>query len=91
MQIARDELPQYLIVQIGNTDKIFHQFGPSSPEVTPGVREMDERLSRMVPELLTLGYRVIINADHGQHDTATGGSHGSDDDMDALVDCTWVQ
>lgn len=90
LQIARERAPRYLIAQIGNTDKIFHRHGPTSPEVIPGVREMDARLERMCAELLGLGYKIIINADHGQHDTPTGGSHGSDSDEDCLVECTWL-
>lgn len=88
---AREQRPQFLIVQIGETDHSFHKLGPSSPAVAPMIREMDERLQRMVTELTSLGYAVIVTADHGQHDVPEGGgSHGTPEDEDALVPCTWV-
>jgi predicted AlkP superfamily pyrophosphatase or phosphodiesterase len=87
---AASEGPQFLIVQLGSTDDVLHQYGPSSPRVVPKLRETDERLARMVERLTGLGYAVIIDADHGQHDVETGGSHGTDGDEDALVPCTWV-
>lgn len=88
--IAQAQRPDFLIVQVGNTDEVFHRHGPSSPEVVPALREMDARLQRISEGLLDLGYGVLINADHGQHDTLTGGSHGTDSDADALVPCTWI-
>jgi predicted AlkP superfamily pyrophosphatase or phosphodiesterase len=89
---ARSERPQFLITQIGNTDLVFHKLGPTSPEVVPALHEMDARLQRMVGELRALGYVVIVTADHGQHDCTDGGggTHGSPEDEDALVPCTWV-
>jgi predicted AlkP superfamily pyrophosphatase or phosphodiesterase len=90
LSFARDRLPQFIIVQLGSTDDVFHKHGPSSPEVLPVVRETDERLRRMVTELTGLGYAVIITSDHGQHDCDRGGTHGSEADEDALVPCTWV-
>ncbi len=83
--------PEFMIVQLGATDDVFHKFGPSSPEVVPVLRDIDERLRRIVGALTAQGVAVIVNSDHGQHDTATGGSHGTADDADALVPCTWVR
>ena len=88
LDIAAEQRPQFIIVQLGSTDDIFHQFGPSSPQVVPKLQETDDRLRRMAERLTALGYDIIINADHGQHDTETGGSHGTDSDEDALVPCT---
>jgi hypothetical protein len=96
LRIARTELPTYLIAQLGRVDDVFHQFGPSSPEVVPMLQATDARLSRLVAALKPLGYGVIILADHGQHDiiddpsTTLKGGHGQDRDEDRLVPCTWV-
>jgi predicted AlkP superfamily pyrophosphatase or phosphodiesterase len=87
---AAAEGPQFLIVQLGSTDDVLHRYGPSSAEVVPKLRETDERLARMAEGLTALGYVLILTADHGQHDTDTGGSHGTADDEDALVPCTWL-
>ena len=88
---AHRQQPQFLIVQLGSTDDVFHQYGPSSPEVVPVLRAMDRRLARMVGELRALGYTVLVTADHGQHDSDSGGgTHGSDADEDTLVPLTWV-
>jgi len=91
LAFAAAEAPQFLIVQLGSTDDVFHRHGPSSPEVVPKLRETDKRLARMAKGLTALGYAVIINADHGQHDTESGGSHGTSADQDALVPCTWAR
>lgn len=94
VRIARKEVPAFLIVQLGITDDIFHQFGPSSPEVVLTLRETDDRVRRMVKALSEMGYGMIFLADHGQHDVQkedkTGGTHGTDSDEDSLVPCTWL-
>ena len=87
---AGEYRPRFLIVQLGSTDDIFHAHGPSSPEVIPTLRETDQRLQRLVEALNALEYVLIITSDHGQHDTESGGSHGTEADEDALVPCTWV-
>lgn len=91
LQFASQHQPQFMIVQFGATDELFHRHGPSSPELRPVVREMDERLRRTVAELQSRGYAIIITADHGQHDVEGRGSHGSDADEDALVPGTWLK
>lgn len=91
---AREHRPQFLILQLGSTDDIFHQHGPSSPEVVPTLRDTDQRLERLAGELTALGYGIVVTADHGQHDVTKdgrpGGSHGTPDDEDALVPLTWL-
>jgi len=96
-QIARDDKPQFIIAQLGRVDDVFHEHGPSSPEVVPMLRDTDARLKRMVESLVPHGYGVIILADHGQHDVVDAlpgqhkGNHGSDSDEDCLVPCTWAR
>ncbi|MCD6285190.1 MAG: alkaline phosphatase family protein [Anaerolineae bacterium] len=96
IRIAEAQRPEYLIAQLGRVDDVFHQFGPSSPEVVPMLRATDARLQRLVEHLKPLGYGVIILADHGQHDivndptTTLKGGHGSDSDQDCQVPCTWL-
>ena len=96
IRIADAQCPEYLIAQLGRVDDVFHQFGPSSPEVVPMLRATDARLQRLVEHLKPLGYGIIILADHGQHDivddptTTLKGGHGSDSDQDCQVPCTWL-
>lgn len=90
LRFAQEHRPQFLIVQLGATDDIFHKHGPSSAEVVPTLHELDERLRRMVAELKALDYALLLTADHGQHDVERGGSHGTADDEDALVPLTWL-
>ncbi len=93
LRIAREQTPDFAIVQIGGTDDHFHCFGPYGDGARPKVRETDGRLARMCGELGGHGYAVIVLADHGQHETgdpAHMGSHGTDSDEDCLVPCTWI-
>ena len=94
LEIVDQDAPQFLIAQLGITDDVFHQFGPSSPDVISVLRETDERLKRLSTHLTALGYGIIVLADHGQHDVERDarmtGSHGSDCDEDCLVPCTWT-
>jgi len=96
IRIADAQCPEFLIAQLGRVDDVFHQFGPSSPEVVPMLRATDNRLQRLVEHLKPLGYGIIILADHGQHDivddptTTLKGGHGSDSDQDCQVPCTWL-
>jgi len=66
IQIVDMDRPQFLITQLGDTDDVFHKFGPSSPEVVPTLRETDGHLKRLAGYLSGAGYRVIVLADHGQ-------------------------
>ena len=94
LRIARDDRPEFLIAQLGATDDHFHRFGPYSERMIPKLRETDCRLERMVGELTSLGYSLMILADHGQHDTGNpdkGGTHGTEMDEDCLVPCTWLR
>lgn len=94
--IARDQRPEFMIVQLGQVDDVFHEFGPSSPSVIPMLKETDLRLARLVEKLKPFGYGVIILSDHGQHDVPDAppgehkGTHGTDSDIDCLVPCTWI-
>jgi predicted AlkP superfamily pyrophosphatase or phosphodiesterase len=90
MELARSERPDFVICQLGSTDDAFHRHGPSSRQVVPVLAETDARLGRMLDVLSKCGYAVIVLADHGQHDTPTGGTHGTESDDDSIVPCTWV-
>lgn len=91
LRFATEQRPRFMIVQLGNPDDIFHKLGPTSPEVLPSLRETDKRVRRMVETLKSLGYAIIVTADHGQHDAeGGGGSHGQERDEDALVPLTWL-
>lgn len=94
LRIANEDGPAFIIAQIGGTDDHFHRFGPNSARMIPKLREADWRLSNMVPELGSVGYAVMILADHGQHDSGNPekmGTHGTDSDEDCLVPCTWLR
>ena len=97
VEISGNGAPEFIIAQLGRVDDVFHEHGPSSPEVVPMLRETDTRLKRLVGNLKPLGYGVIILSDHGQHDVPDAppgehkGNHGSDSDEDCLVPCTWAR
>ncbi len=97
IEISNDRAPEFIIAQLGRVDDVFHEHGPSSPEVVPMLRDTDARLKRLVDHLKPLGYGAIILADHGQHDVLDAlpgqhkGNHGSDSDEDCLAPCTWLR
>jgi predicted AlkP superfamily pyrophosphatase or phosphodiesterase len=96
IEIVEQAAPEFVIVQLGRVDDVFHRYGPSCPAVVPMLRETDARLETLIDHLKPLGYGVIILADHGQHDVPDAsegehrGSHGTDRPEDRLVPCTWV-
>lgn len=97
MEICTPSPPSFLIAQFGDVDTLFHQIGPSHPDVVPMLRELDEALSQLVPFLTARGMAVILLADHGQHDVPPTadkpgfGTHGTDCPEDRLVPCTWTR
>jgi predicted AlkP superfamily pyrophosphatase or phosphodiesterase len=93
LEIVDLRKPEFIIAQLGKVDDVFHQYGPSSPQVVPMLRDLDERLHRLVDYLKLHGYGVIILSDHGQHDADEEdlkGTHGTDSDIDCLVPSTWI-
>ena len=96
IEIAGCDAPVFLIAQLGRVDDVFHQYGPSSSEVVPMLRDTDTRVLRLVERLDPLGYGIIILADHGQHGVEPGesgslrGNHGTESAKDCLVPCTWA-
>jgi predicted AlkP superfamily pyrophosphatase or phosphodiesterase len=68
MQIVEEKKPEFIVVQYGETDEVFHRHGPSSGEARAACGRADAWLARVVPWLRSRGYAIIITADHGQHD-----------------------
>lgn len=96
MQIVEEKKPEFIIVQYGETDEVFHRHGPSSGEARAACGRADAWLARVVPWLRSRGYAIIITADHGQHDVQnvngkTSGQHGTDSDVDCLVPLVWLR
>ena len=96
--LAQEHRPRFIIAQLGETDTVFHEVGPSSPKAEAVIRATDGRLRRLVEGLTGLDYGVIILADHGQHDlpeATPGGLRGHHDgskpEEDCLVPCTWCR
>jgi len=96
IEVADRDQPEFLIVQLGRVDDVFHRYGPSSPSVVPMLRETDVRLKKLVAHLKPLRYGVLILSDHGQHDVieplpgGLRGSHGTDTPEDSVAPCTWA-
>ncbi len=95
MEVVDEKKPEFVIVQYGNTDKVFHAHGPFSKQAAEACAGADAWLQEIVPWLRARGYAIIITADHGQHDVprangTTGGVHGTDSDLDCLVPLVWL-
>lgn len=95
MKVVEKEKPEFIIVQYGKTDDVFHAHGPFSSQAEAACAEADAWLEKLVPWLHARGYAIIITADHGQHEITrpngtTGGAHGSESDVDCLVPLVWL-
>ena len=95
MKVVAEKKPEFVIVQYGDTDHVFHAHGPFSKEAGEACVRADAWLGKIVPWLRAAGYAVIIAADHGQHEVAkkdgkTAGTHGSASDLDSLVPLVWL-
>lgn len=95
-RIIREDQPDFLIIQYGLTDELFHRDGPYAPENEETVRAADAWLERMAGSLRKASYGIIILADHGQHSIereagGRAGTHGSDSDEDCIVPLTWTR
>ncbi len=96
MEVVEEQKPEFVIVQYGKTDDVFHAHGPFSAEAGEACAEADAWLEKLVPWLRARGYAIIITADHGQHEVArangtTSGVHGSASDLDCLVPLVWLR
>ncbi len=95
MEVVEEKNPEFVIVQYGKTDDVFHAHGPFSQEAAEACAEADAWLKTLVPWLRAQGYAIIITADHGQHEITrnngtTAGAHGSASDLDCLVPLVWL-
>lgn len=94
MKVVEEKKPEFVIVQYGETDDVFHRHGPFSKEAGEACAGADAWLGKLVPWLRARGYAVIITADHGQHELRrngnTRGGHGSASDIDCLVPLVWL-
>jgi len=95
MEIVDEKKPEFVIVQYGKTDDVFHAQGPFSTQAAEACAGADAWLQKIVPWLHARGYAIIITADHGQHDVprangTTGGAHGTASDLDCLVPLVWL-
>lgn len=92
--VVEQRHPEFVIVQYGKTDDVFHARGPFSKEAEEACAGADAWLKELVPWLRAHGYAVIITADHGQHEVTrnggTRGSHGTPSDLDCLVPLVWL-
>ena len=96
MEVIEAKKPEFVIVQYGKTDDVFHARGPFSQEAAEACAGADAWLEQLVPWLRARGYAILITADHGQHETAkkdgtTGGTHGTASDLDCLVPLVWLR
>jgi len=95
-RIIGERRPDFLVIQYGLTDELFHHYGPYAPESAEAVIAADAWLARMAVSLRAAGYGILVLADHGQHaiereEDGRMGTHGSDSDEDRIVPFTWTR
>lgn len=65
--------PHFLYIHTMNIDDAGHKFGGESPQYEASVRAADGMLASLLPEWLSLGYRILVTSDHGM---SASGQHG---------------
>lgn len=71
--LAQRHQPDYLLVHSPSADTLGHLFTSNSAEYRIQVWQVDNALSRFIPNLIEQGYDVIVTADHGIN---ADGHHG---------------
>ncbi len=71
--------PDFLVIHPMGCDDAGHKYGALSKEYAAAAAKIDYLLSRFVPMWLTLGYQIVITADHGMD--AFGMHGGTYDDV----------
>ena len=67
--------PDFLLVHPMNIDDAGHKFGGDSSQYRNRVRATDIALSSFILDWMTLGYQILVTADHGMNaDKSHGGS-----------------
>lgn len=74
--------PHILLVHFHSYDDFGHKYGPSSQEALEQLEVLDSYIEDIMKD-----YQgdVIITSDHGMHDEADGGSHGTFSSLDLFI------
>lgn len=75
-QIANSASPDYLLLHSSSCDTLGHGYSADSPEYRIQAWKVDNALSRLIPRLKSLGYDVLVTADHGMN---ADGHHAGDE------------
>lgn len=68
--------PTFTFIHTMNVDDSGHKYGVHSKEYSHSIRWIDAILSRTLPDLMALGYEILITSDHGMgEDNLHGGTH----------------
>ncbi len=88
-QIATD-LVDLLYIHFHEIDDMGHSFGPESTQYLDAMIRVDgylEGIYNALPE----GTLIVITADHGMHETADGGNHGTLTAKDMIVPIIFIE
>ena len=97
LKILREYEPDYLLLQFLAVDSVSHRHGPFSPANAQAVAETDARLRRLIGQLASQGYGLLLLADHGQHTAPLDeqqpghiGTHDGTVEEDVQVPLIWA-
>lgn len=79
---AVSQAPKLLFVHFHGIDDIAHKEGPYSEQTVQKMQELDAMTAKLAA---MWSGKIIILADHGQHNSKTGGIHGMFCEEDMLV------
>jgi hypothetical protein len=77
-RLRSNDRSAFVVLHIGRTDFMAHQFGTERPEYRAGLRDVDSELNRFFLDVFDEGTTFIVTADHG---CDLYGSHGGGGDI----------
>jgi predicted AlkP superfamily pyrophosphatase or phosphodiesterase len=86
--LLQEKRPDFLYIHPMNVDDDGHKFTADSKQYRNRVLAVDSLLSMCIPEWISLGYDVIVTADHGM---TADGNHGGNTKEDRHVPLFVIQ
>jgi len=90
IEVIDANLPDILYIHFHEIDDMGHSYGPESTEYKSAIISVDQYLSEIYDALPKETF-IVIFADHGMHETADGGNHGTLTAADMIIPIIFLE